>query len=319
MTNSPPTRGLHHVTALTADGQKNIDFYTGVLGLRLAKVTVNFDDPRSYHLYYGNETGSPGSAITFFVWPGVRTGRHGAGQVTATAFSVPAASMTFWRTRLQDFGVTYSHEAPRFSAEVIAATDPDGLRFELVGDADDSRTPWRNGPVDAQHAIRGFHSVTITAIDDKPTAAMLTAMLGFRAIDEDGDRLRFASGNEPGGFVDVLRSPDAQRGSYGAGIVHHVAFRTPDDATQTMLRAALLANEFKVSPVMERLYFRSIYFREPGGVLFEVATEQPGFTADEPAAALGTSLRLPPQHEPNRMAIEAALPKLKLPSGDIVP
>ena len=315
----PTVTGIHHVTALTSDGQKNIDFYTGVLGLRLVKVTVNFDDPQSYHLYYGTERGDPGTGMTLFVWPGAHEGRHGVGEVAATAFSVPMDAIDFWRARLELFDVAIDVAATRFGERVIAARDPDGLRFELVANANDLRQPWIESDVPGEHAIRGFHSIALAEEGYEQTAELLSATLGFRAVGGDGNRFRFVAGDEAGGVVDVVCTPGSRRGAYGAGIVHHVAFRTPDDAQQKAWREMLAAQKFNVSPVMDRLYFHSIYFREPGGVLFEIATEGEGFTIDEPVESLGTSLRLPPMHEPMRKEIEASLPKLRLPSGVVVP
>ena len=315
----PHVTGIHHVSALTADGQRNIDFYAGVLGLRLVKVTVNFDDPRSYHLYFGNEVGAPGTGMTFFVWQGVRAGRHGVSQVNATAFAVPPKSLEFWRERLQQRDVTIEGESTRFGERVLTALDPDGLRFELVETANDSRTPWHGSEVSVDHAIRGFHSVTLLEEGYEQTATLLTNTLGFRAAGEAGHRFRFVAGDSAGGVVDVLCTPGMRRGSYGAGMVHHVAFRIPDDVQQLVLRSTLANLAFNVSPVMDRMYFHSIYFREPGGVLFEVATEGAGFTIDEPMESLGTSLKLPPMHEPMRREIEASLPKLRLPGGAVVP
>jgi len=315
----PRLDGLHHVTALTADGQKNIDFYCGVLGLRLAKVTVNFDDPRSYHLYFGDAIGSPGSGMTFFVWPGARAGRIGVRQVSATAFSVPGNSLDAWRTRLEQRGVHVEEAGERFGEQVLSGADPDGLRFELVANDNDAREPWLGSDVPAEHAIRGFHSVSLSEERVEQTAALLTGTLGFRAEGNEGNRFRFITDERIGGTVDVLSASAGQRGLYGAGAVHHVAFRTPDDEHQRAWREVLVGMGFNVSPIMDRFYFRSIYFREPGGVLFEIATEAPGFTADEPKDELGTSLKLPAMHEPMREQIEAALPKLRLPNGTELP
>ena len=307
--------GIHHVTAITADAQKNIDFYTQILGLRMVKLTVNFDDPSSYHLYFGDALGSPGTALTFFDWPGAHRGRIGAPQVTTTAFAVPTASMTFWRNRLLDLGVPITAESERFGAKQIGLLDPDGMQLELIA-ADDAPSDlvWESRHVTAENAIRRFHSVTLTEEGYERTAKLLTETMGYRATQQGENRFRYEIGSGGAGqIIDVVCTPDAQHGSMGAGVVHHVAFRTADDAQQVVWRKKLAAGGFNVSPVMDRQYFHSIYFREPGGVLFEIATDQPGFTQDEPADELGSRLRLPPQYEAFRSQLEPNLPKLKLP------
>lgn len=306
--------GIHHVTAITADAQKNIDFYCGVLGLRLVKVTVNFDDPQSHHLYYGDELGHPGTVMTFFAWPGGRRGRIGPPQVTATAFAAPAGSIEFWQERLREHRVDADPPAERFGERVLAFTDPDGLRLEIVAGAQAGVDGAAGGPVAKEHAIRGFHGVTISEEGYENTARLLTDVMGFRADGEDGNRFRYRAGE--GGFasaVDVVCVPDAPRGSMGTGVVHHIAYRTPDDAQQKAWREEIVRLGFNVSPVMNRSYFHSIYFREPGGVLFEIATDTPGFTVDEAPHRLGTRLQLPPQYEPYRARLDTALPRLRLP------
>lgn len=308
--------GIHHVTAITADGQKNIDFYCGVLGLRLVKVTVNFDDPQSYHLYYGDELGRPGTIMTFFVWSGANRGRQGASQVTATSFSIPEASLGFWKERLTAGRSVVSEPETRFGDQVMEFTDPDGMRLDLVARAArDPRTSWQVGPVAPENAIRGFFGVTLSEDGYEHTAELLTRTLGFRSSGEDGNRFRFVGEAAGGEVVDVLCVPDGARGSLGAGVVHHVAFRAADDETQRRWRQTLAKEKQNVTPVIDRTYFHSIYFREPGGVLFEIATDKPGFTVDEPAESLGTSLRLPPQFEHARSVIESSLPRLRLPQN----
>jgi catechol 2,3-dioxygenase-like lactoylglutathione lyase family enzyme len=307
--------GIHHVTAITADAQKNIDFYTQTLGLRMVKLTVNFDDPSSYHLYFGDAVGSPGTALTFFDWPGAQRGRIGAPQVTTTAFAVPSASITFWRNRLMDLGAQIGGESERFGAKTISLLDPDGMQLELIAsdDAPDDFV-WYSRHVPAEHAIRRFHSVTLSEEGYERTAKLLTETMGYRATLQGENRFRYEMGGGGAGrIIDIVCTPDARHGSTGAGVVHHVAFRTADDAQQKDWRNTLAAGGFNVSPVMDRQYFHSIYFREPGGVLFEIATDQPGFTADEPADSLGSKLRLPPQYEAYRSQLEEHLPKLKLP------
>lgn len=304
--------GLHHVTAVAGDPRRNVEFYTRVLGLRLIKRTVNFDDPSTYHLYYGDSVGTPGSVMTFFPWAGLRRGRPGNGQAYATAFSVPAGSLPFWTARLLAHGVSPAAPVTRFGDEVLAFTDPDGLVLELVATPEaDARTAHIHPEIAATHGIRGFHGVTFAVIDAPRTAAILTDAMGYRVTQTAGGRTRYtvATGG-PGSYVDLLVDPKLPRGLPGAGTVHHIAFRTPDDATQAAARKILVDLDLHVSPVMDRNYFHSIYYREPEGVLFEIATDNPGFTVDEPLATLGHALKLPAQYESQRAEIEAHLPKL---------
>lgn len=322
MANSDPILpGLHHVTAICSDPQKNIDFYSGVLGLRLVKLTVNFDDPGSYHLYYGDELGRPGTIITFFAWPGAFRGRIGPPQVTTTGFAVPMDSIEYWQMRLKDRGVATQAVADRFGERVLGLADPDGMSLEIIASTESvgpKGQPWAAGGVPVQHAIRGFHSVTISEEGYEKTAALLGQVMGFVPIVSERNRFRYragASDNGPGNLVDLVCVPDARHGSPGAGVVHHVAFRTPDDPQQAQWHRKIMLAGRNVSPVMDRSYFHSIYYREPGGVLFEIATSNPGFTADEPAEQLGTRLRLPPWLEEQRAAIERAVPKVKLPGA----
>jgi len=312
-----PITGLHHVTAITADAQKNIDFYCGVLGLRLVKLTVNFDDPGSYHLYYGDELGRPGSIMTFFAWAGAFRGKVGPPQVTATAFAVPAGAMDFWTARLKEKGVATQPLATRFGEPVLSFADPDGMPVEIIGCVDPKGTPWPGGPVAAQHAITGFHGVTISEEGYENTARLLTDVMGFKAAGNEQNRFRYRAGSGDGfaSVVDLVCVPDARHGSMGAGVVHHVAYRAGDDAVQLAWREEIAGKGFNISPVMDRTYFHSIYYREPGGVLFEIATDAPGFTADEPPAQLGSKLMLPPWLEPHRAEIERAVPKVKLPAA----
>ena len=304
--------GLHHVTAIASDPRRNVDFYTRVLGLRLIKRTVNFDDPSTYHLYYGDSVGTPGSVMTFFPWAGLRRGCPGNGQAYATAFSVPAGSLHFWTARLIANGVTPAAPITRFGDDVLLFTDPDGLVLELVATREaDARTAHTHPEIAAAQGIRGFHGVTLAVIDAPRTAAILTGAMGYRVAQSDGSRTRYTvSDGGPGSYVDLLVDAKLPRGLPGAGTVHHIAFRTPDDATQAEARKILLGLNLHVSPVMDRNYFHSIYYREPEGVLFEIATDIPGFTVDEPLATLGTALKLPEQYESQRSAIEANLPKL---------
>ncbi|MFY9826529.1 MAG: ring-cleaving dioxygenase [Thermoanaerobaculia bacterium] len=308
-----PLEGIHHVTAMASDPQANVDFYTGVLGLRLVKRTVNFDDPGTYHLYYGDEVGHPGTILTFFPWPGARRGVQGAGQATVTSFSVPQGSLGYWTRRLSSFGVTYEDPRPRFDEEVLTLLDPDGLRLELVAQATDPRPPWESGPVPAEHAVRGFDGVALTEWNAHVTEELLAGAMGFRRVAEHGDRSRFEVGEGgPGARVDVLGAPSVVRGHVSAGTVHHVAWRSVDEPDQLAWRGALAAAGLYVTPVLDRQYFHSIYFREPGGVLFEIATDPPGFTRDEPVESLGSSLKLPPWLEPSRRQIQESLPPIEV-------
>ena len=305
--------GIHHVTALASDPQANVDFYTGVLGLRLVKKTVNFDDPGTYHLYYGDETGNPGTIMTFFPWPLARRGTRGAGQATVTSFSVPQGSLGYWTERLERHGVLFESPRERFDEEVMTLFDPDGLQLELVARAGDPRAPWEGGPVPAEHAVRGFEGTTLTEWNPEITSELLTGTLGFRSVAQAGNRFRFEVGaGGPGTRVDVVASPAAARGHISAGTVHHVAWRVADGKAQESWRQTIAENGLYVTPVLDRQYFRSIYFREPGGVLFEIATDPPGFTWDEPVETLGSGLKLPPWLEPERQRIESALPPVEV-------
>jgi glyoxalase family protein len=309
--------GIHHITAITADAQKNIDFYCGVLGLRLVKLTVNFDDPGSYHLYYGDELGRPGTIMTFFAWPGAHAGRIGPPQVTVTSFSVPPNAIDFWIERLKKLGVETLAPTNRFGERVISFTDPDAMRLEIIGSSQPGSQPWPAGPVPLEFAIRGFAGATISEEGYENTAKLLTDVMGFKFIGSEENRFRYRAGAADGfaSTIDLLCTPDAQHGAMGAGVVHHIAFRTKDDAQQLAWHEEIAAKGFNVSPVMDRTYFHSIYYREPGGVLFEIATENPGFTTDEPAEKLGTKLMLPPWLEKHRAAIEKAVPPVRLPTG----
>jgi glyoxalase family protein len=304
--------GIHHVTAMASDPEVNREFYSDVLGLRLVKKTVNYDDPGTYHLYYGNETGEPGTVLTFFPWPGARRGTPGVGQTTAVALSVPVGSLGFWHDRLRKEILPVEAPKPRFDDEVLTFLDPDGLRLELVAHhGADDRAPWLGAGVADKHAVRGVHSVTLRERRLAPTAELLTGRLGFRKPVAVGQRHRFPVGSgAPGAMVDVLVDAAGSRGQVAAGSVHHVAFRTETEIRQVNWRERLVADGHHVSPIMDRQYFHSIYFREPGGVLFEVATDGPGFTADEPLAELGSGLMLPEWLEPSRERIEAVLPPL---------
>ena len=304
--------GLHHITAISSDTRKNKQFYTSVLGLRFVKKSVNQDDVGTYHLYYGDYAGSPGTILTFFPWAGLRRGRPGTGQSYATAFSVPTDALPFWQQRFTQLKVEHTAPEKRFNDEVLTFFDPDGLRLELVVTSEvDSRTPAPSSEIPASFAIRGFHSSTLGLSDAAPTISVLTQTMGYHLVAESGHRARYAgNGGGPGSYVDLLTDPALPRGLSGAGTIHHVAFRVPDDASQEKARSQIVKDGLAVSPVIDRAYFKSIYYREPGGVLFEIATDQPGFAIDEPVETLGSKLSLPPHLEPHRAEIEAGLPAI---------
>jgi glyoxalase family protein len=307
--------GIHHVTAIAGDPQRNVDFYSQVLGLRLVKVTVNFDDPGTYHLYFGDETGRPGTIMTFFPWPGAPRGRRGAGQVDTVAFSIPSESTTFWMTRLNDHGVDFEGPDQRFDERVLRFFDPDGLSLELVDLAGIETGRERiSGPIPAEYAINGFFGVTLLESIWEETESFLTGILGFRATTRVGHRVRFDTGKAASGaFVDVLRVRSAAHGRVAVGTVHHIAWRTPDASSQITWQQAIRDRGFDVTRVIDRRYFKSIYFHEPGGVLFEIATDPPGFSVDENVAELGSRLMLPSWLEADRARITATLPPLVLP------
>lgn len=307
-----PIVGLHHVTAIASDPQRNLDFYTDVLGLRFVKRTVNFDDPGTYHFYFGDDAGSPGTILTFFPWPHAVRGHSGAGEVTKVAFSVPAASLEFWLERLTDQGLIVEQTGKRFEEQVLTFPDPDGMRIEIVAHADagPANAP-RFASVPPEHAIRGFFGVTLLEHRADETAAILNVM-GFQKVGEEGNRLRFAAeGHALGNHIDLLIDAQAKFGRSGAGSVHHIAFRAWDDAAQREWRKEI-ARHLDVTPVLDRTYFHSIYFREPGGVLFELATDPPGFSLDEPIESLGEELRIPQWLEAQRSLIEQRLAPITL-------
>jgi glyoxalase family protein len=312
MTDIAP-HGLHHVTAIASDPQRNLDFYTTVLGLRLVKRTVNFDAPDVYHLYYGDTSGTPSTILTFFPWTGVPPGRQGTGLTTATAFSVPPQSLGWWQSRLAELKVDADAPVSRDGEEVLTLRDPDGLVIELVASDGDARSGWDGAAgVPADHAVRGLHSVTLSERLLDPTAEMLAALLGMQAHGEGGDRARFTmAGGGAGALVDVAARAGTP-GRQAGGTVHHIAFRAPDGETQARWRQELVDAGVHVTAIIDRQYFTSIYFHEPGGVLFEIATDKPGFDVDEPLLELGRALKLPPWLEPNREQIEAALPPLRV-------
>ena len=303
--------GLHHVTALTSDAQQNVDFYAGLLGLRLVKKTINFDAPDVYHLYYGNETGDPGTILTFFPFPGMVKGRKGKGQLTVTSFSIPENALDYWIKRLTKFSIAFENPRERFDTETfIYFEDPDGLGIELVANNTDKREGFTYGHIPAEFAVKGFYCVTLSEERFERTTGLLADQMDHKLIAERDNRYRLSAGN---GFVDVLYSNGSPMGKGGAGTVHHVAFATPDDHTQLEFREKLLGKgTVSPTPVIDRQYFHSIYFREPGGILFEAATSDIGFTMDEPEENLGEDLKLPSWEEQNRSRIEKLLGPVRL-------
>lgn len=307
------TAGIHHLTGITGDAQKNIDFYTGVLGLRMVKLTVNFDDPSAYHLYYGNALGEPGTIATFFHWPRMQERRVGAGEITSIGFSIPKDATDYWESHLKEHSAPYDVRTT-FGETHIIFRDPDGLQVELIADtALPATKPWTHS-VPEIHAIRSFHSVTLCEDGSERTRIFLENTFGYKRVAQEGTLFKYSTdGDAAGRHLYVRIAPDLPRGMMGSGTVHHVAFRARDDADEESIRTELLSVGMDATPVIDRNYFHSVYFREPGGILFEIATDAPGFTIDEIAAQLGSSLVLPAQYEPYRAQIEASLPKVQLP------
>ena len=308
--------GIHHVTSITGDVQKCVDFYVSVLGLRFVKKSINQDVPDTYHIYFGDYTGSPGTAMTFFGWPSWPKRRAGSGQVTTVSFAVPPDSLEFWNSRLSKLGVKSSRTS-RFGTDALVIADPDGIQVELVGETSPTFrwVPWPESPVDRDHAIRGFHSVTMTVAEGAATVDLLVKTMGFRKTGQEGRRTRFETGQ--GGqhsILDLVESPEGPEGEESVGTVHHVAWRAADAAHQGEWREVLVKAGRNVTPVIERYYFKSIYFREPGGVLFEIATDGPGFTVDEPLETLGSSLSLPPWFDVRRETLDETLPPIVVPT-----
>lgn len=317
-----PVAGLHHVTAIASGARENLRFYESVLGLRLVKTTVNFDDPGTYHLYYGNYEASPGTILTFFPWQGAVRGRAGTGMTAATAFLIPPGTLDAWMGRFADLAIDFEAPAERFSENVLRLQDPDGLPLELVESASAGELPVHEGTaasvsgIPPEISIRGFHSVSLCVAGYEHSARLLTEVFGYKSEGQQGERFRFRAGADktaaPGRYIDILCQPDTlPRSRPGAGTVHHIAFRARSEEEQLQWREKVLSFGLNVTPVLDRNYFRSVYFREPGGVLYEIATDPPGFTADEPLEHLGETLRLPAWLEPRRDIIEARLPALR--------
>jgi glyoxalase family protein len=310
---APTIDGLHHVTAISGAPQCNLDFYAKALGLRFVKRTVNFDDPSVYHLYYGNEIGAPGTAMTFFPWEHLPPARRGTGEVARTSLAVPAGSLDFWRERLSRLGVPHHAPEPMFDEATLALSDPDGLPLALVAAEADARAPWTTPEIGAEHALRGFHGVALTLDVAAATAELLTEVMGYEHVASDDRMHRYATPHSATArYLDIIEAPDGAPAWSGLGSVHHIAFAVADDDAQDHFRRRLIGAGHRVTPRIDRTYFHSIYFATPGGVLFEIATAGPGFTVDEPRATLGQELKLPRQHEHLRARLEQSLPAFRV-------
>jgi len=312
-----PIPGLHHVTAISGPPQENVDFYVGVLNQRLVKKTVNFDAPDTYHLYYGNETGAPGTILTFFPFTDAGPGRVGPGMASAVAYAVPRGGWNDWMTCFADSGRDFEGPRQRFDEQFITLLDPDGLPIELIETGRVDSGTATDGPTDD-----GFHSVTLLLADPEPTARLITDLFGYEqgreASEPDGFRQRFFSASHAhGAIIDLVRFKGQSIGRQGRGTIHHVALRAESNEIQLEWRERIMDAGLEVTPVIDRQYFKSIYFHEPGGVLFEIATDPPGFAVDEKQAELGSHIKLPPQHEDRRSQIERILPPIKLPNRQI--
>lgn len=305
--------GLHHITAIAGDAKRNFNFYSNILGLRFIKKTVNFDDPGTYHFYFGDEVGSAGTILTFFPWgEGIQQGRKGSGMATEIGYSVPKGSLDFWQKRFDKYNVIYNKPAEKFGEKYLTFLDPDGLKLELIeSKTDDNRKAWETEEVKADVATKGFHNITLTLNNIKPTAAVLTEIFGYKLIDQDVNRYRYATDAvENAAIVDLVELTDEKRGLNANGTVHHVAFRVKNDEILMHFREKIEDYGLSITPQIDRQYFHSLYFREPGGVLFEIATDNPGFTVDESLEELGKNLKLPAQYESQRKAIEDHLVKI---------
>ena len=304
--------GLHHITAIAGNAQVNHDFYTKVLGLRMVKKTVNFDDPRTYHFYYGDEFGTPGTILTFFPWEGIGKGKIGNGQATEIGYAVPEGSLEFWTERFKQHNVSFGEQTQRFGETLLPFTDPDGLNISLIiPKKEDSRIAFETEEVKKEAATKGFHSTTLSLKSIDETAKILTDIFGYELISQEENRFRFATtAVENASIIDLLENPTGTRGQNAAGTNHHVAFRVANEEIQMAFHERIMSEDLDITSKINRDYFYSLYFREPGGVLFEIATDNPGFTVDEPLSELGTHLMLPQQHEPSRAKIEKVLPKI---------
>ncbi|MDQ2691966.1 MAG: ring-cleaving dioxygenase [Chloroflexota bacterium] len=314
---TPSVHGLHHVTCIAGDAQENLDFYVSLLGMRLVKKSVNQDDPGTYHLFYADRVGNPGTDFTFFPWPNMEPGRLGIGLTTETSFAVPPGSLAYWQERLGQYGVDYGTPAERFGEQTLAFKDPHGLQLALVETADERLfVPWENSPVPSECQLRGMHAVRLWERQLGPTETVLTELMGFSQVgSEDGWQRYGVEGGVSGALIEIKELPDERRGQWGTGSVHHVAWRVKDSEEQMALREMLLRAGLRPTPQIDRFWFKSVYYKEPGGVLFELATDGPGFDRDEDMEHLGEQLILPPWLEPNRSEIEAALPTLAMPGS----
>ncbi|WP_183603762.1 ring-cleaving dioxygenase [Paenibacillus phyllosphaerae] len=299
------TTGIHHITAFARDPQANVDFYAGVLGLRLVKKTINFDAPEVYHLYFGNENGSPGTIITFFPWPNSRRGRIGGGQVGTTTYVVPAGTLSFWEERLAKFGIAVNKEE-RFNETFLQFTDNEGLQLELVERAAGAPSQWSFGGVPADKAIKGFGGAILYSVHAAHTAEVLVSVMGLTKVSEEGGYARFEAEGDIGNIID-LKLANMEWGVGGAGTVHHIAWRAKDDIEHEAWRKLVGDNGLSPTPIVDRQYFNAVYFREGGGILFEIATDPPGFARDEAPEALGEKVMLPEWFEPKRAIIEGNL------------
>ena len=303
--------GLHHITAIANDTKRYLDFYTKVLGLRLVKKTVNFDDPGTYHFYFGNEQGTPGTILTFFPWEGIGKGSQGAGMATHIGYAVPEGSLVFWKNRLKEHHVAF-REDEIFGEKLISFTDPDGLQIQFIEPLiKDDRSVWTTADINNENALKGFHNITLSLKEADPTLKVLTDILGYKVQGQENRRYRLTTDSiETANIVDILADPNLPFGRNAAGTNHHVAFRVKDDNILMEYREKVLSAGLDITPKINRDYFFSLYFREPGGVLFEIATDNPGFTVDEPLESLGEALKLPKQYENHRSEIEASLPRI---------
>lgn len=302
--------GIHHITAIAASAKQNHHFYTNIMGLRMVKKTVNFDDPGTYHFYFGDETGTPGTILTFFPWQGIQQGKQGTGQATEIVYSVPEGSLEFWKGRLEDHGIKITATGKRFDEEFISFNDHDGLPLTLlVPKKQDPRKGWQTSGIKSDAALKGFHSVTLNLRRKTETEKVLD-LLNYKLISQEGNRYRYATDAiDTASIIDIIETTDVN-GINAAGTIHHIAFRVKDENTQLALRSKIEKAGYNITPKIDRNYFFSVYFREPGGVLFEIATDNPGFAVDEPVNELGKNLKLPPQYEPHRERIEQVLPSL---------
>ncbi len=305
--------GLHHITAIAGNAQRNLDFYTKVLGLRLVKKTVNFDAPGTYHFYYGDRVGSPGTILTFFPWDHVKQGRNGTGMATEIGYAIPEGSLEYWAERLKHYGHEYQVLETEFGEESLLIKDPDGLVLRLVAARkEDGRSGWANGGLEPTKLIKGFYNVVLTLKQARATGRVLTEIFGYTLVAQKGDRHRYMTDAvEAANIVDLVEDPTAEHGINAGGTNHHVAFRVKDEEVLMAFRKRVLAAGLHITEKIDRNYFYSLYFREPGGVLFEIATDNPGFLIDEPEETLGQELKLPAQYEPMRRKIEQVLPVLK--------